>query len=64
MTPTSPHTLCDRVLFADTETLPLPFPFLIFREPASVRVSVRVSGALQKKSQTLNNNFSSRQGCH
>ena len=46
---TSPHALCDSILLSDNDTLPVPFPFLIFREPARVRVSVRVKGALRKK---------------
>ena len=46
---TSPHALCDSILLSDNDTLPVPFPFLIFREPARVSVSVRVKGALRKK---------------
>ena len=46
---TSAHLLCENNLLVDTETLPSPFPFLIFKLPARVSVSVRVRGALRGK---------------
>ena len=48
-TVTSAHLLCENNLLVDTETLPSPFPFLIFKLPARVSVSVRVRGALRGK---------------